>query len=744
MRTAFNRQVDRMSNKATSRASVPKPVGPGHRAKVPVVMQMEELECGAASVDMVLGYFGRFIPLSQMRKECGVSRDGSTAGSLVRVARKFGLKAEGYRYTADDMTTKASFPCIAFWNFCHFVVITGYKNGNFYINDPAAGVVKMDHSAFAASYSGVCLTFEAGEDFEPGGKPDSVWQFVNKRLQGAAPMIALVILTSLVLTLIGLVMPVFPRIYVDQILAGSDYSIWRSAFFGGFILFAVLQVMTMWIQTSYLLKMQGKMAITANTTFVWHILRMPMDFFSQRNASDLINRKNSNESVAATVISTYAPLVLDMAAMIFYFVLMMVYSPVMSAIGLVGIVLNIVITMAVNKTRVNMSRLRKKNQSEYFSTRMVGINMIETIKSAGVEEGYFAKVAGAQANCNNDQAKLVVLNTYLGQLPSIISILVSSLVLCMGVGLIIQGDWTMGIVSAFTGYLAAFSRPVTSLISAIQSYQELVTDMERIDDVMTYEAELPEVVDFGDDDAQLEKLQGHIELRHVSFGYNPLRPPLITDFNMVVEPGKSVAFVGGSGCGKSTLAKLLTGLYQPWEGEVLLDGTPLPQVNRAVLTASVAQVDQSISLFADTISCNIAMWDNSIPEEDIVAASRDAVIYRDILQRDDGFSSVLADGGSDLSGGQRQRIEIARALATRPTILVLDEATSALDAQTELEVMQNVRKRGVTMVVISHRLSTVRDCDEIIVLKYGEVIDRGCHEELMERCEYYRNMITKE
>ena len=728
----------------SKKQSVPQPVKAGMKTKVPVVMQMEELECGAASIDMVLGYYKRFVPLSQMRQECGVSRDGSTAGSLVRVARKFGLDSSGYRYDVENFKEKATFPCIAFWNYCHFVVVTGYKNGNFYINDPATGVVKMDEEAFSANYSNVCLTFEPNESFEPGGKPDSVWTFVNKRLKGSGPMIALVILTSLILTLIGLIMPAFPRIYVDQLLSGKNSDLWRTVFFSGYALLALLQVITMWIKTSYLLKMQGKMAIMANTTFVWHILRMPMEFFSQRSNSDIINRKNSNEGVAATVISTYAPLVLDLAAMVFYFVLMIIYSPVLSAIGLVGIVLNLVITMAVNKTRINMSRLRKKNQAEYFSAQMVGVNMIETIKSAGVEEAYFTKVAGAHANCNNDQAKLVVLNTYLGQLPAIISVLISNLILCMGVGLIISGEWTMGIVSAFTGYLTAFTQPVSSLMSAIQSYQELVTDMERIDDVMNYKAELPEVCEPLPQGASLEKLRGSVEFKGVSFGYNPLKPPLISDFNMVVEQGKSVAFVGGSGCGKSTLAKLLTGLYQPWEGQVLLDGRPLPEIPRSILTASVSQVDQSISLFEDTIFNNITMWDPSIAEEEVTQASRDAVIYDDIMKRDDGFNSMLREGGNDLSGGQRQRIEIARALAISPTVLVLDEATSALDAQTELEVMKNIRAHNVTLVVISHRLSTVRDCDEIVVLKYGEVIDRGKHDELMKRCEYYRDMITKE
>lgn len=730
-----------MSN--NKKSAVMQPVKNG-TTKTPVVIQMEELECGAASIAMILGYYKRYEPLSKLRKEAGVSRDGSTLNSLRRVAENYGLTADGYRYSLESLKTKATYPCIIFWQHCHFAVLTGYKNGKFIVNDPAKGTVKYTKEEMAAGYSGVCMVFEPREGFKPGGKPDSVLDFAKKRIQGAGSMIAMVILTTLILTLVGIVEPSFPRLYVDYLLTDNDTSLWQEIFFIGFGMLALVKVLSLWLKTAYLLKMEGKMAITANTSFVWHVLRMPMEFFSQRTIPDIVARKNSNETVASSIINSYAPLILDIFAMIFYFVMMILYSPILALIGFVSVVLNFVITMIINQQQINLARMAQKNQVEYSGNIVTSVRMIETIKSAGVEESFFQKWAGSQANCAADEAALVTNSMYLGQVPGVVSMITRTVILCMGVGFIIRGDWTMGLVTSFTGYLSAFASPAATLLDAIQSFRQMRTDMERIDDVMSYPAELPEEVELFDENRTYEKLEGNIEFENISFGYNPLRPPLIQNFSMTVPKGRSVAFVGSSGNGKSTLAKLLAGLNHPWEGEIRIDGKPLNQIPRSILTASLASVDQEISLFKDTFRNNITMWDGSLEEADIIQSSRDAMIHDDIMNRDRGYESELQDGGADLSGGQRQRVEIARALATSPTILILDEATSALDAQTEYAIMDAVRARSITMVIISHRLSTIRDCDEIIVLQNGQVADRGRHEELMERCEYYREMITSE
>lgn len=722
---------------------IKKPISKG-KAKVPVIMQMEELECGAASLSMILAYYGRYVPLSVLRKECGVSRDGVNAKSILQVARIHNLEAKGYKLTVDVLKENATYPSILYWENCHFVVLVGIKNDKYYINDPAKGLVCIKEAEFKASYSGFCLMFNPNEDFEPGGEPDSAWDFVKERLKGAGSIIAMVIITTLILTLSGLIQPIFPRIYVDNLLIGGDTKLWAGIFFAGFGLIMITQLIATWIRVAYFIKMQGKMAITANSVFVWHLLRMPMEFFSQRSVSDLTARKAANETITESTITTYAPLVLDFCSMVFYFVLMLTFSPILSMIGLASIVLNIVISILINKKRVNLFRTQYKNQVEYSQTTMLCFRMIETIKSTGSEENVFKQWSSSMANCMVDDAKALTLNFYLGQIPSIISLITSTLILCMGIGLIIRGSWTMGIVSAFTGYLSSFSTPLLKITGAFQQFQEYKLNISRISDVLKYEADVPAEPEVFDENASYEKLSGEIEFKNITFGYNPLKPALINNFNMKVEPGKSVAFVGGSGSGKSTLAKLLSGLYKPWEGEILFDGQQKEDIKRSIFTASISSVDQEISLFQDSIKNNITMWDKSTSENDIILAAQNAMIHNDIMDRPLGYSSELLEGGSDLSGGQKQRIEIARALANNPTILVLDEATSALDADTEFKIMNSIKERGITLIIISHRLSTIRDCDEIIVLKNGIVEDRGRHDELMERCDYYRDMITRE
>ena len=721
-----------------------KPLGTGKVAKVPMVMQMEALECGAASLDMVLAYFGRFVPLSQMRKDCGVSRDGSSMKNLYLTAQSYGLEVHAYRFNVEELKTQTTYPCILYWEFKHFIVLNGYRKGKFIVNDPAKGILAIPEESFARSYSGMCMTFAPTEKFSTGGKPESVVDFARERLKGTGTVIAFVLLTTLILTVIGVLEPVFPRLFVDYILEDRSTSGMTRLFFIGFFLVIAVKIVASWIKNAYLIKMEGKMAIYASTQFIWHILRLPIDFFSQRFPGDLMNRCTSNATITSTLVLTFAPLVLDFAAMIFYLALMIQYSLPLAAISVVSVGINLAVSVFVSNKRINLSRTQMKNSSLLVSTGMAGMSMIETIKASGAENGFFENWAGIQAACNEDQVKLKDMNTLYGQIPALISSVTGSIILCIGVGFIIKGSWTMGLVSAFTGYLAAFTNPATKLIGVTQSFQEMRTSMERIEDVMKYPTDVAAEMEASDDQTVYEKLSGAVEFRNVTFGYNRLTEPLIRDFSMSVKKGQSVAFVGGSGSGKSTLAKLATGLHKPWSGEILFDGKPISEIRRSVFTASVSSVDQDISLFADSVSNNIAMWDTSINEQSVTGAAENAQIYDDIVVRENGFEYRLTEGGRNFSGGQRQRIEIARALASDPTLIVMDEATSALDAETEYRVMEAVRSRGITTIIISHRLSTIRDCDEIIVLKEGKVIDRGRHEELLGRCEYYSGMITSE
>lgn len=606
-------------------------------AKVPVVMQMEALECGAASLAMILAYYEKWVPLEQVRLDCGVSRDGSNARNILRAARSYGLIAKGYRYEPEGLKANGKFPCIIHWNFNHFVVLNGFRGNKAVLNDPAKGTYSVPMQTFDDSFTGICLFFEPAEGFVPEGKPQSMLQYAKKRLVGAGTAIAFVTLTTVISSLLGIVTPAFSRIFLDRLLTGENPE-WLMSFTLALAGISVLQLIVAWIQAVYSLRINGKLA----------------------------------------------------------------------------------------------------------GTTVAGIEMIETIKASGAENGFFEKWAGYQASVNTSQVRFQRMNQLLGLLPALVSSICSTAVLMTGVFLAMQGSFTVGMIMAFQGFLSSFLSPATTLISAGQTLQEMRTDMERIEDVMRYPDDDIFAEDGGDESAEYGKLSGNIELKNVTFGYSRLAEPLIRDFNLTLRPGDRVAFVGASGCGKSTISKLISGLYKPWSGEILFDGKPISQIDRCVFTGSLAVVDQDIILFEDTIANNIKMWDNSIEDFEMIMAARDAQLHEDIMRREGGYQYKLTEGGKDLSGGQRQRMEIARVLAQDPTIILLDEATSALDAKTEYDVVRSIKDRGITCIVVAHRLSTIRDCDEIIVMEQGNVVERGTHEELMKNGGAYTRLVSNE
>ena len=712
-------------------------------AKVPVVMQMEMLECGAASLAMVLAYYEKWIPLEQVRTDCGVSRDGSNAKNILIAARNYGMQARGYRYEPNALKEKGTFPCIIHWNFNHFVVLCGFKKDKAVINDPAKGRYEVTMDAFDKSFTGICLTFEPGPAFMPSGKPKSVLTFARKKIRGTGAAFALVAITTVITSLVGIITPGFSNVFADRLLTGQNPE-WFMPFIWGLSGLAVVQVIVAWVQAVYSLKLNGKIAIVANAQYMWHVLRMPMEFFSQRMAGDIASRKERNASIAGDLISEFAPLAIQTFMMIFYLCVMLRYSWLLTLAGLASVVINTLVSRYVSNKRLNLSRVMNRDSGKLTGATVAGIDMIESIKASGAENGYFEKWAGYQASVNTGEVKYARINAGLGLLPTAVSSLTSALVLMGSVYLCMRGEWTVGMISAFSGFLSSFLAPATKLIHASQSLQEMRTDMERIEDIMEYPVDVecgPE--DVGDD-VEFDKLSGRIELKNVTFGYSRLAPPLIKDFSMTLEPGQRVAFVGGSGCGKSTLSKLISGLYKPWSGEILFDGKPIDQINRNVFTGSLAVVDQDIILYEDTIANNIKMWDTSIEDFEMILAARDAQIHNAIMKRDGGYQYVLAEGGKDLSGGERQRLEIARVLAEDPTIIILDEATSALDAKTEFNVVQSISNRGITSIVVAHRLSTIRDCDEIIVLDRGQVVERGTHDELYAKGGAYARLVTSE
>ncbi len=712
-------------------------------AKVPVVMQMEALECGAASLTMILAYYGKWIPLEQVRADCGVSRDGSKAKNVLRAARSYGLMAKGYRYEVEDLKQHGKYPCIIHWNFNHFVVLDGFKNGKAVLNDPAKGNYAVSMETFDQSFTGICLMFEPTGQFEPGGKPKSVLAFAKKRLEGAGGAIAFVVLATLITSLFGIITPAFSRVFLDRLLTRQNPE-WFYPFLLMLAGMTVVQILVAWLQAVYSLRMNGKMAAVGNASYMWKVLRMPMEFFSQRMAGDIQQRQTANALIANSLVNTFAPLALHTVMMVFYLSVMLRYSPVLTAVGLGSIIINYLISNIISQKRINLTRIQMRDAGNLTGTTVAGIEMIETIKASGAENGFFEKWAGYQASVNTQEVRFSKLNQYLGMLPQVVSSLTSTVILAMSVWLTMEGQFTVGMVMAFQGFLNSFAAPAMMLISAGQTLQEMRTQMERVEDVMEYPTDVNCEGQAFDENKEYGKLSGSLTMKDVSFGYSRLEEPLIEHFNLELKPGSRVAFCGASGCGKSTLSKLISGLYQPWGGEILFDGKPRAEIDRSVFTGSLAVVDQDIILFEDTIANNIKMWDTSIEDFEMIMAARDAQLHEDIMQRDGGYQYKITEGGKDFSGGQRQRMEIARVLAQDPTIIILDEATSALDAKTEYEVVKSIKDRGITCIIVAHRLSTIRDCDEIIVMDHGKVVERGTHEELYAMGGAYTQLVSNE
>ena len=711
--------------------------------KVPVVMQLEPIECGAAALAMVAAYYGKWLPIEQVRTDCGISRDGISAHSIVMAARAYGMEADNYQCSLESLRERGTLPCILRWNHTHYVVYCGTKGGHVFINDPARGSLKISVEEFERSFAGECILLGPAEGFEPSGKRQSVFDFARRRLRGASAAVVFVALTTAVGYLFELLNPAFTRFFMDHLLTGENRDL-LIPFICLLSAVGVLTVVVNAVQSVYSLKINGKMALIGSSTYMWKVLRLPMEFFEQRRAGDIQQRKATNSVIAETLVNTLTPLLLNIIMMVFYLVVMLRYSALLTFVGLLTIVLNTFLANYISHKRVNITRVQMRDQGKLASTTVSGIQMIETIKASGAENGFFAKWAGYQAAVNAATVRFANLNLYLGMVPNFLASLANYTVLIIGVFLVIQGRFSLGMVMAFQGYLQLFMNPAMTVLRAGQTLQEMRTQMERVEDVMNY----PEDESYRDDpleeSKEYDKLEGKVELKNVTFGYSKHAEPLIKDFSMTLEPGQLVALVGTSGCGKSTIAKLLAGLYHPWSGQILFDDMPISEIDRSVFTSSVAVVDQEIILFEDSIANNIRMWDDTIEDFEVIMAARDAQIHDDIMAREGGYAGMLIEGGRDLSGGQRQRLEIARVLAQDPIVVIMDEATSALDAKTEFELVQAVVARGVTCIMVAHRLSTIRDCDEIIVLDAGKVVERGTHDELYAAGGMYAELVSND
>ncbi len=699
--------------------------------KTRTVLQMEAVECGAAALGSILGYYGRYVSLEALRSACGVSRDGVTAKNLIRAAREFGLIGTGYKRELEELRA-TPMPSIVFWNFNHFVVLEGMDDEVAYLNDPASGPRTVTMQELDEAFTGVVLTFSPGPNFVRDGAEPSLIGALRSRLHGSNVALLYAILCGLGMVIPGLVIPAFSRIFVDQVLIQGLRN-WVGPLLIGLALTAFLRSALTWLQAYALLRLSTRLSVVQSGRFFWHVLRLPVEFYGQRYAGDISSRVALNAGIADLVSGRLASTAIDVVLVVCYPALMFLYDPALAAISIVIVALNLWLMRRVSEQRIDGNRRLLQEVGKFEGALMGGLSNIETLKATSRESDLFSKLAGHQAKVENASQALERKSFVLTLAPDMLTGIGAAAVLALGGYHVMQGSMTIGMLVGFQSLQATFFAPVKRLLALGAELQKVVGDISRLDDVLRYPIDahvLAERVPEGRD-APPAPLSGRLEMRDVTFGYSRLAAPLLTQFNLALAPGSRVALVGASGCGKSTVSKLVCRLYEPWVGEVLFDGVPSAQLDRTAFSSSVAFVDQDLKLFAGTIRDNITLWDATVPEWQVIQAAKDALIHDAITARPGGYDYLLDEGGSNFSGGQRQRLDIARALCLNPRILVLDEATSALDTVTEALIDQNIRRRGCTCLIVAHRLSTVRDCDEILVLEQGVVVQRGTHESLI-------------
>ena len=705
-------------------------------AKTPTVFQMEATECGAASLTMIFAYYGKHLPLEKMRVETGVSRDGCVGGNIMRAAKKYGFECHGYRKELDGLL-KLPVPSIIHWNFNHFVVFEGIKGKFAYLNDPAVGHRKLTMQELDEGFTGIVLTFAPTSDFRKEKRQGSLLPFLRQRLKGRMGILAKLVYVGVLLFFPGLILPVLSQTFIDDVLC-NGYKDWLTkilVFMGSCILF---KVALSYYRSMLLQKLKSVMCTLSGTKFLAHMFQLPITFFDQRYTGDLVSRIQNNKDVDNFLAGDFAETFLNILIALFYLVVLFLYSWQMTIVGIVNVALCVGIVMISNKMVAESSVKMQMTGGKLYGAVCAGLTITDTIKASGVEAEYSARILGHQAkNAALDQ-KLNRFQQLVGSIPDAVGKLSDVALLLIGGYLVIRGDLTMGMLTAYNSLFDSFCQPINAVVSFIRSLQVTKSNIRRVEDIEKYDVDPSYLVE-RTGTASGGKLSGKVELRDVSYGYSRLKPPLIESFHFALNSGESIAFIGASGSGKSTVSKVISGLYQPWQGQVLMDGKPTGEIPKSVINASVSTVSQKITLFSGTIRDNLSMWNPAVSEEDMEQAAKDACIYDFIMRQNGGFNYVLTENAANLSGGQRQRMEIARALATNPTILIMDEATSALDPIVEKQVLDNIRARGCTCIVVAHRLSAVRDCNEIIAMANGKIVQRGTHKQLLAQEGFYRS-----
>tara|TARA_B100000579_G_C22835924_1_gene858739 strand:+ start:225 stop:2447 length:2223 start_codon:yes stop_codon:yes gene_type:complete len=698
--------------------------------RTPTVLQMENTECGAASLSIILQHYGKYVPLTQLRELCGVSRDGSDAANLLLAGKKLDLKGNGYKKSLGALR-KMKLPVILFWEFNHFLILEGFVGDRIMLNDPAVGPRSVSEEEFQTSYTGITIRFEPDESFEPGGTRPSVWPIVIRRMVTERLGVLFALSTGLLLILPQLIMPIYAQIYLDEVIS-NQLDQWIKPMLWAMAITIIFQAIVQQLQLIGTRSLEKRLTRRFAAQFERHVLSLPERFFSQRFAGDIALRVQYNNSISDFISSRLIPLISGSFLLLFYLILTILYSPFLGLIVFITTGIN-AIAVSLNLRFLNDASLQiSKDSAKTGAIIINAVREIESIKSAALENDIFKKYTGYQTRLLNFNQDVSMRNARMAMIPSLLTTINEILILSVGFFLVLKGEITLGMLLAAQTIALNLKGQIESVINFVRALPTFSSNVLRLEDVL--EQPIDPVLELSNEPEtfpkNINRLSGAIEIRNMSFGYVPVKAPLINNLDVSIKPGQRVAFVGGSGSGKSTIAKLIAGLYQPTSGEILYDEFPLRTIPRSIAVASLGMVQQEIALYGCSVRENLTMWNPKIPDATLLKACQDAQILQTIRKLPEGFQTKLIEGGRNLSGGQRQRLEIARVLVQNPAILILDEATAALDAETERLIDEAFRRRGCTQIIVAHRLSTIRDADEIIVLNHGEVVQRGTHQEM--------------
>ncbi len=729
------------------------------RRRTPVIPQMHATECGAACLGILLAHHGRHVSIEELRVACRVTRDGSSASDIVTAGRAYGLALTGWRMEVDALR-ELDGPAILFWEFNHFVVLEGIRGGRYYLNDPANGRRSVSAPTLDRAFTGVVLRAERSESFVPTGRPPGIFRKLWPWLAPARGALAFSVLAGLLAAVPVAALPVLLGLFVDRVLGGSEPG-WGAPLAWALAISGAVMYLLVWLQQYMFRKMAVRLAVSGAQGFLGRMFRLPPQFFEHRFAGDLTYRVHLVDAVAVGASTGAAWLVIELFASLVLLGVMFAFDPLLAALIGAAAAANIGLMVLLSRLRADTERQFRHEQAIMLGIEAAGLRDMETIRATAGEGDFFVRWSGQQAREIAARQKFSATGYVVGALPRLFSLIGAIIVLGVGGWKVAQAELSAGELIAFYTLAGAFLVPIGRFVQFADSFMVLDADLQRVQDVL----DAPEDGQLGGSwllaaDRQASsnpgpsasptvatfagrlRLAGNLELRDVTFGFNQDRPPLIHGLSITIRAGQRVAFVGLTGSGKSTLLRLISGELAPDSGVILFDGAPRADIPPEVLANSLSSVDQQIHLFAASVRDNLAMWNAAVQDEQIIEAARDARIHDEIMGRAGGYDSMVAEGGRNFSGGQRQRLEIARALTKNPSILLADEATSTLDAVTEREIDDGLRRRGLTCVIVAHRLATIRDCDEIVVIEGGRAAQRGTHDELLgDRAGLYRQLV---